>query len=579
VAELVMMQYGPSGVIINQDADIVYVARGAGRFLQVADGPPSSNLLKGLQPELQFDVQRALYQARQDGQRVQAPLIHLRLGQVARQVSVMVQPLAEPAWMRGYALILFHDMPEGGENDSGVPGDGELLTRQLEEEIQRTRDRLRIATEQHDVAIEEHHASTEELQAINEELRATTEELETSKEELQAINEELLTVNHELNHKVDELSRANSDLQNLMASTAIGTIFVDRELRIKRYTPSAQALVNLMPVDVNRPLAHLTHRLADDQLIADATRVLQTLAPIEREVAAEDGRWYMLRIQSHRSETDQIDGVVLTFVDITRRRLAEEALRRAHAELEQRVEERTEALVRANQALEAEAEQRREAEQARQEVLRQLVTAQEEIQGRIALELHDQFGQSTAALRLWAAQLSAHLKDPERQAEHIDRLKAIVLELDSDIQRLARDLRPRVLDMMGLAPALQEHLETWAQQTGIVAQLEVLGDDPCLLPSVLATVLYRVVQEALTNVLKHADATKVSVVLQQQPDQVQVTVEDNGQGIPSEAAQSPGRLGLQGGRERVTLVGGRLDIESSPGKGTTIFVRIPLPSS
>src|SRR3712207_3864021 len=151
------------------------------------------------------------------------------------------------------------------------------------DELERTRDNLRATVEQHDISVEELKASNEELQAINEELRAATEELETSKEELQSVNEELTTVNLELRHKVDEVSQANNDLQNLIASTQIGTLFLDRQLRIKRYTPSVNGIFNLLPTDINRPIEHVTHSLGYDQLAADAARVLETPQGITHE--------------------------------------------------------------------------------------------------------------------------------------------------------------------------------------------------------------------------------------------------------------------------------------------------------
>jgi PAS domain S-box-containing protein len=170
----------------------------------------------------------------------------------------------------------------------------------------------------------------------------------------------------------------------------------------------------------------------------ELTKAMETgRAEDERWHLRKDGsRFYASGVMTPLRDTT-MRGLVKVMRDLTERKRAEEALRRAHDELERRVQERTEALVAANEALKAEAAQRREAEQARQEVLRQLVTTQEDVQGRIALELHDQFGQSTAALRLWAAQLSAHLDDPQGQAEHVAQLQAIVGELDHDIQRLA----------------------------------------------------------------------------------------------------------------------------------------------
>ncbi|NTU80762.1 MAG: PAS domain S-box protein [Chloroflexales bacterium] len=328
-----LVQYGPPSVIITEEHDIIHLARGAGRFLQFADGAPSPNLLKVIHPELRLELRVALYQAIQAGQRTETRTVRLPLVGGAQQVRVSVQPLSEPAWARGHILILFHELPASGEVATGAASDAEPLVHQLEAELQRTREQLRTTAEQYETVLEEHKAGNEELQALNEELRATSEELETSKEELQALNEELLTVNQELKQKVEEVSHAHNDLQNLIASTAIGTIFVDRELRIRRYTSSAQAIINLLTSDINRPLAHLTHQLAYDQLIPDVTQVLTTLTPLERELASRENRWYLLRIQPYRTETDQIDGVVLTFVEITQPRAVEEALRTSEERL------------------------------------------------------------------------------------------------------------------------------------------------------------------------------------------------------------------------------------------------------
>ena len=167
---------------------------------------------------------------------------------------------------------------------------------QLEQQLARAATRLRATVEQYETSTEELKASNEELQAMNEELRSATEELETSREELQSINEELTTVNHELKSKVDELGHANSDLHNLMGATAIATVFLDRELRITRYTPSAVPLFNLIPTDVGRPLSDLTTRLDYPTLSDDARRVLERLVPVEREVGQSDGRWFLARL-------------------------------------------------------------------------------------------------------------------------------------------------------------------------------------------------------------------------------------------------------------------------------------------
>ncbi|PSQ94867.1 MAG: chemotaxis protein, partial [Proteobacteria bacterium SW_6_67_9] len=178
--------------------------------------------------------------------------------------------------------------------------------------------------------MEELRASNEELQSMNEELRSTTEELETSKEELRSMNEELTTVNHELTNKNEELSRVNSDLQNLLRSTQIATVFLDRDLRVQRFTPRAKDLFNIIKSDRDRPLDHVTRRFDYDGLTDDARRVLDRLAPIEEEVQNDEGRYFLAQIRPYRTaREDKIEGVVLSFVDITERREAEAELRRS----------------------------------------------------------------------------------------------------------------------------------------------------------------------------------------------------------------------------------------------------------
>jgi two-component system CheB/CheR fusion protein len=194
-------------------------------------------------------------------------------------------------------------------------------------------------------------AGNEELQSINEEYRSATEELETSKEELQSVNEELQTVNQELKNKLDEISRANSDMENLMASSAVATIFLDRELRIQRYTPSMSEVFNILSSDRSRPIGHLTHKLQYSDLVNDAQQVLRKLMPVEREVEAEDGDWFLVRHRPYRTMEDKIDGVVITFVNITEIKQAQESLRAMTQSLEERVLQRTEELNASNEKL------------------------------------------------------------------------------------------------------------------------------------------------------------------------------------------------------------------------------------
>jgi two-component system CheB/CheR fusion protein len=169
---------------------------------------------------------------------------------------------------------------------------------------------------------------------MNEELRSSTEELETSKEELQSINEELSTVNEELEIKIEELSRSNNDFANLINSTDIGTIFLDRGLRVKMFTPRARDTVNLISSDINRPLLHITHKLAYGDLQSDIDEVTRTLHKVEREVQTLNGHWFLMRILPYRTSEDRIDGIVLTFLDVTDNKTAKNELEQALASLE-----------------------------------------------------------------------------------------------------------------------------------------------------------------------------------------------------------------------------------------------------
>jgi two-component system CheB/CheR fusion protein len=199
--------------------------------------------------------------------------------------------------------------------------------RRLKEELELTQQRLRTMREESDAANEELRASNEELQSINEEYRSTSEELETSKEELQSINEELQTVNSELKSKLDLISRANSDLQNLLAATDFGTLFLDASLNIKRFTEQVRDLFSITASDEGRPITDFAHQLEYDDLVKDARAVIADLTPVRREVRSRKGRWYDLRMRPYRTVDDKIDGVVITFVDVTERKVMEERLK------------------------------------------------------------------------------------------------------------------------------------------------------------------------------------------------------------------------------------------------------------
>lgn len=329
IHQRVLEQYAPPSLIVTPDSEIVHMSDRAGHFLRYVGGEPSHNLLSLVRPELRLELRTALFQASQSGKSVEARRVKIMRGERAFYVNMVARPFKNGPEGKEFILVLFDEVEDTMSGDPDLPRDEakDSVLAQLEEELQRTKLQLQNTLEQSGTSNEELKASNEELQAINEELRSATEELETSKEELQSINEELTTVNYELKVKVEETSKINDDLQNLITSTDIATIFVDRGMRIKWFTPRATEIFSMLPVDSGRPLLDITHRLDYDGLAVDAARVFETLSVIEREVPSHDNRWYIARLLPYRTSEDHIEGAVLTFIDITERRAAEQELR------------------------------------------------------------------------------------------------------------------------------------------------------------------------------------------------------------------------------------------------------------
>jgi PAS domain S-box-containing protein len=263
--------------------------------------------------------------------------------------------------------------------------------------------------------------------------------------------------------------------------------------------------------------------------------------------------------------------------DVTARKRAEIALREAHAQLGRRVDERTAELAAVNATLKAEIEGHKQAQEARMQLLQQLVSAQERERQRIARELHDQMGQHLAALILGLNALKDAVAEAPAARDRLQQMLQLAGLIGKEIHHLALELRPTALDDLGLHTTLVNYVEEWSERSNVEVDFHSTGLDGQRAPPQIETALYRIVQEGLTNVLKHAQARHVSLILQRSAGQVLAILEDDGQGFDVDGKTNPvGRLGLLGMRERVDLVGGTLTIESTPGKGTTIFVRIPL---
>lgn len=330
-----LAQYAPPSAVIDGEGNIVHMSEGAGRFLRMAGGEPSRNLLTLVLPELRLELRSAMYQATQSHAGIECRPIELQEQKELGIIAMSVRPFRDDEAETDFLLVVFNRVEHLPERalPARPNGSHDVVLGQLEAELQRKREQLQETIENAEVSTEELRASNEELQAINEELRSATEELETSKEELQSVNEELVTVNYELKVKVEETGKANDDLNNLIASTDIATIFVDSGLRIKRFTPRAADLFSIIASDIGRSLLDLTHKLDYDGLAEDVSATFDTLRLVEREVRSNEGRCYIVRLLPYRTNEDRIEGAVMTFFDITARRQAEEQARASEARM------------------------------------------------------------------------------------------------------------------------------------------------------------------------------------------------------------------------------------------------------
>jgi two-component system CheB/CheR fusion protein len=318
-------QIAPASILVDEANRVLHLSNTAGRYLMPSGGPLTADVTELVRSEIRFEVRSCLHRAFDQRRPTLSLPVRVTMNGETYPVQVQVKPIEEAGeWRR--AVILFIEGEAVKEAAFSEQPTDEAV-RRLKEELDLTQQRLRTMREESDAANEELRASNEELQSINEEYRSTSEELETSKEELQSINEELQTVNSELKLKLELISRANSDLQNLLAATDFGTLFLDSGLNIKRFTDPVRDLFSVTTSDEGRPITDFAHQLEYDDLVKDARTVIAQLIPLRREIYSRKGRWYDLRMRPYRTVDDKIDGVVITFVDITERKLMEERLK------------------------------------------------------------------------------------------------------------------------------------------------------------------------------------------------------------------------------------------------------------
>jgi len=325
--QLLLQSYSPPAVLVNEAGDIVYVSGRTGRYLEPAAGKANWNIHVMARPSIRAQLAVALRSALQDKTSVELRALRLD-DEATAAVDITVQAIVQPRPLEGMAMIVFRDVPAAPARrgrrtkSSGAAGPA------VEEELLRSREEIHALRQEMRASQEELQAANEELQSTNEELQSANEELTTSKEEAQSMNEELQSINSELQSRLDDLALAQSDMQNLLNSTDIATLFLDDQLNVRRYTEQIVRVIHLRESDIGRPLSELASTLIYPELHADVKETLRTLAFSEKQIATQDGLWFTVRIMPYRTLANVIQGVVITFVDITAAKELESRLRK-----------------------------------------------------------------------------------------------------------------------------------------------------------------------------------------------------------------------------------------------------------
>lgn len=315
--------FSPCAIIIREKGEILYVHGRSGKYLEVASGETNTNILAMAREGLRFELASAMRKAVTEHKEVRRERLRVQTNGDKQVINLIVRPILKDAPMQGLFMVVFEDVPvdeitSGRKRKSALIQDNESpRIQELEQELTSTKQYLQNVLSENDAYSEELRSVTEEFQSSNEELQSTNEELLTSKEELQSVNEELITVNAELEQKIGESTREVNDMQNLLVSTGIGTLYLDINLNIRRFTPAMIEFMNLIKTDVGRPVSHVVSKTHYDSLFEDAAQVLRTLVPKQMEIQTKDDKWFTIRIGPYRTSDNVIDGVVVTFNNVT----------------------------------------------------------------------------------------------------------------------------------------------------------------------------------------------------------------------------------------------------------------------
>jgi two-component system CheB/CheR fusion protein len=556
---LVMETFAPAAVLINRKHECLYFLGPTDRYLHVAPGHPTHDLLammyQGVRTKLRSAIQRAI----QENTRVVVTGARMDRNGSPASFSIDAQPVLNEG--EELMLICFVDEPNLKQKQGRpiTPRDTARVA-ELERELEATRMELQSAIHNLEVSSEEQAAINEEALSVNEEFQSTNEELLTSKEELQSLNEELTALNSQLQETLERQRTTSNDLQNVLYSTDVATLFLDTDLNIRFFTPATKSLFNVIPGDVGRPLADLSSLAADGALLTDARTVLETHAPLEREIEARSGAWYNRRILPYRTDDDGVAGVVITFTDVTERKHTAKALEAAKQQAEQANIAKSRFLAAASHDL------------------RQPLQTLALLQGLLAKTVK---GEAAQKLLKLLDQTSGAMSGMLNSLLDINQIDAGTVR--------AEKVDFRIDDLLG---RLRDEFTYHAQGQGLALRVVSCGalihSDPRLLE--------QMIRNLLSNALKYTRRGKLLLGCRRRGNKVSIEIWDTGVGIPEDkleavfeeyqqldnAARERARglgLGLSIVQRLASLLGHRVSVRSLLGKGSVFAIEVALPVS
>lgn len=335
VDSLILQQFSPVCVLVNENGDIIYINGKTGDYMELPAGKANWNIITMLREEIRNELPSAFRKAKKQIEPVFVNNIVIQKKGRKHIINIKIKRIEMPEALKGMVMVAFAEVPvtaviKSSRKIRGNTFSSEQLL-EKEAELKMVREEMQILFEEMQTSQEELKSTNEELQSTNEELQSANEELTTSKEEMQSLNEELQTTNVELQRRLDDYSQVNSDMKNLLDSTEIITLFLDKKLNIRRYTKQIVRLFKILESDIGRPITDLASELVYTELQEDALEVLKTLEPVEKNISTRNKSWLRMRIMPYRTYDDKVDGLVVTFIDITQHRLTEKLMRNAVA--------------------------------------------------------------------------------------------------------------------------------------------------------------------------------------------------------------------------------------------------------